>query len=136
MKIWYGYGSEHSMNLVMIGQFNDARDAEKAKEVIERLTEAVEADVDSGLMNIGERSDRFTDSMRDLLSKMKMYSIGPAELEQFAYDATIKVESNKVVVTTDEIDVSAYLKVLLDTGGRVEVYSAHNYPETKYGRGM
>lgn len=136
MKIWYGYGSEHSMNLVMIGQFNDARDAEKAKEVIERLTEAVEANIDAGLMDVGASSDRFTDDMRDLLSKVKMYSIGPAELDQFAYDATVKVESNKVVVTTDEIDVSAYLKVLLDTGARVEVYSAHNYPETEYGRGM
>ena len=29
MKIWNGYGSEHSMNLVMIGRFKTVGEAEK-----------------------------------------------------------------------------------------------------------
>ena len=29
MKLWYGYGSEHSNNLVMIGQFKSVEDAEE-----------------------------------------------------------------------------------------------------------
>src|SRR6266481_7179904 len=47
MKIWYGYGSEHSMRLVMIGHFREVTDAERAKEAIDRLTAQVSADVDS-----------------------------------------------------------------------------------------
>lgn len=135
MKIWYGYGSEHSMNLVMIGRFKDAGDASKAKEVIERLTEQVNADVEAGGIVISGRTDRFTDAMLDLLTKVNVHSIGPAELEQFAYDVNVKVDSDQVVVTTDEIDVSAFLKVLLDKGARVEVFSAHDYAGTGYGRG-
>ena len=58
MKIWYGYGSEHSMNLVMTGKFKDAGDAAKAKEVIDWLSEQVASDVEADLMVDGEGTDR------------------------------------------------------------------------------
>jgi hypothetical protein len=135
MKIWYGYGSEHSMNLVMIGQFKEAGDAIKAQKIIDEITKQVDADVEAKLMIIGEPSNRYTDNMLDLLRTLGIYNIGPTELEQFAYDVKVKAEGAKVVVTTDESDVSAFLKVLIDTGARVEVYSAHDYSETEHGRG-
>ncbi|OGO42387.1 MAG: hypothetical protein A2W36_04320 [Chloroflexi bacterium RBG_16_58_14] len=135
MKIWKGFSSEHSMNLVMIGRFMDAGDAAKAKQVIDWLTEQVDAEVEAGLMKIGEPADRYTNSMLELLRKTNITNIGSTELEQFAYDVTIKIEETQVVVTTDEIEVSAFLKVLLDMGARVEVYSAHDYHGTGYGRG-
>jgi hypothetical protein len=135
MKVWYGFGSEHSADLVMIGRFKKVGDATKAKEIINSLIGQLRADEEAGLMKIGDRADRYTDGMLNLLGKVSVHSIGPAELEQFAYDVTIKVENNEVVLTTDEIDVSAFLKVLLDKGARVEVYSAHDYPDTEQGRG-
>lgn len=135
MKLWFGYSSEHSSNLVMIGRFKTVSDATKVKEIIEQLTEQVRADEQAGLLKIGELTDRYTVDMLNLLQKVKVHSIGPAELEQFAYDVRVKVENNEVVLTTDEIDVSAFLKVLLDNGARVEVYSAHDYPNTEHGRG-
>jgi hypothetical protein len=39
----------------------------------------------------------------------------------------------KVVINTDEIEVSAFLKLLIDNGAKVEVYSAHDYPDEKDG---
>lgn len=136
MKLWYGYGSEHSMNLVMIGQFKDADDATKAKEVIERITEQVEIDIDADQIEVGEQTDRYSDDMLTLLgSGLNIHGIYPAELEQFVYDVSVEVEDDKVLVTTEEIDVSAFLKVLLDQGARVEVYSTHHHPGTGYGRG-
>ncbi len=133
MKLWYGYGSEHSMNLVMIGRFKEAGGAEKVKQLIEQLTETVNADVAAGLINICDPTDRFSDAMREFLWKVKVHSIGPSELEQFVYDVSVKVEGTQLVLRTDESEVSAFLKVLLDNGARVEVYSAHNYPETQEG---
>lgn len=135
MKLWFGYGSEHSSNLVMIGRFKDLNDASKTKEIIERLTKQVQAEEQAGLIKIGERPDRYTDDMLNLLQEVKVYSIAAAELEQFAYDFTIKIEKNEVVLATEEIDVSAFLKVLIDKGARIEVYSAHDYPDTEHGRG-
>lgn len=136
MKLWYGYGSEHSMNLVMIGQFKDGGEATKVKEVIERITEQVNLDIEADHIEVGEQTDRYSDDMLTLLgSGVNVHGIYPAELEQFAYDVSVEVEDDKVLVTTEEIDVSAFLKVLLDKGARVEVYSAHHHPGTGYGRG-
>ncbi len=136
MKLWYGYGSEHSMNLVMIGQFKDAGEATKAKEVIERITEQVNLDIEADHIEVGEQTDRYSDDMLTLLtSGVNVHGIYPAELEQFVYDVSVEVEDDKVLVTTEEIDVSAFLKVLIDKGARVEVYSAHHHPGTGYGRG-
>jgi hypothetical protein len=130
MKIWYGHGSEHSANLVMIGHFKDVTTATKAKEVIDRLTEQVQIDCDAGKMDVGSGStNRYTDAMTNLLNKLKVYDVGPPELEQFAYDVNVDTKGNQVVIRTDESDIAAFLKVLLDRGARVEVYSAHDYPE-------
>jgi hypothetical protein len=135
MKVWQLFGSEHSANLVMIGRFKEVGDATKAKEIIDSIIEQVRADEEAGRIKIGDQTDRYSRGMLDLLGKVEVHSIGPAELEQFAYEVTLKVESNAIVLTTEEIDVSAFLKVLLDKGARVEVYSAHDYPGTEHGRG-
>lgn len=133
MKIWKGYGSEHSMNLVMIGHFKEARDAEKVKELLDQLTSQVMQDTGGGKI---ERlpQDRFTDDMLKLLRQLKLYILRPTELEQLLYDIHVDVDGDKIVVTTDEADVSAFLKVLLEKGARIEVYSAHDFPNTEYGR--
>lgn len=135
MKIWYQHGSEHSANLVMIGHFADATDATKAKEIIDELTRQVSADQDQGTIVVGSPSERYGKDTLDLLLRLNIGSIGPRELEQFLYDFSVEVKGSKVILTTEEIDVSAFLKVMFDQGARVEVYSAHTHPDTEYGRG-
>ena len=44
MKIWTGYSSEHSMNLVLIGKFKQAKDAEAVADVINKLGEQASKD--------------------------------------------------------------------------------------------
>jgi len=134
MKIWYQHGSEHSANLVMIGHFENAADAMKAKEIIEALTEQVSEDQSKGTLILGSPTDRYGDEMLDLLVRLNI-SIGPQEVEQFAYEFSVKVDGNDLVLTTEELDISAFLKVMYLNGARVEVYSAHDYPDTLHGRG-
>ena len=131
MKLWYGYGSEHSMDLVMIGRFEDARDAARMKDLIQRITERVNADAATGVIRSDGSTDRFSDSMIEFLYREKVYHVGPAELEQFAYDVSVTVDGNAIVVRTDECDISAFLKLLIDNKARVEVFSAHHYPESQ-----
>jgi hypothetical protein len=126
MKIWKGYGSEHSSNLVMIGRFKTVADAQKTKEVIDKLVEAVSTEDRSG-----ERRDRYGGAMLELLSNLNVHSVSPSELEQFSYDISVSVKDDQIVVRTDEVDVSGYLKVLFDKGARIEVFSAHDYPEAQ-----
>ena len=131
MKFWTGFGSEHSMNLVMIGRFVDAGDAAEAKRLIGQLTGLVTEAVTAGQIRIGEPEERFSDEVRDFLYKHELYSIGPAELEQFAYDVQVDHSGKTVEVSTDESDVSGFLKVLLAHKGRVEVFSAHHHDKDK-----
>ena len=135
MKIWHQYGSEHSANLVMIGKFKSVSEATKAKEIIDNLTRQVNEDVDKGTIVVGSPRERYGEEMLDLMWKLNVHSIGPGELEQFAYDFNVDVENDSVIVTTEEIDISAFLKVLFDQGACIQVYSAHHYPDTDHGRG-
>jgi hypothetical protein len=127
MKIWWGYGSEHSMNLVMIGRF--ASDAEATEELIQRITTGVQDDIDAGNIEVGEASQRFSTAMLDLLMSLDVQFLRPTDLEQFAYDANVVTRGDSVIIRTDEYDVQAYLKVLLMRGARIDVFSAHDYPE-------
>ncbi|SRR5579885_1797502 len=135
MKIWYGYGTEHSMNLVMIGCFKEMADADKAEQLIDFFMEKVRSEVDLKTMEIGDPPPHYSDEWMDFLRRMNVYYLGPAEMEQFAYDVKLKRDGNKIVLTTDESEVSAFLKIMLYEGARVEVYSAHNYPEAGKGGG-
>jgi hypothetical protein len=125
MKIWNSYGSEHSANLVMIGTFKDAASAEKAKAIIDEITDFMNTSGDDH-----RNADRYSDGVMQLLQKVGFNSVYPAELEQFTYDVHSNVNGNQVVFATDEVDVSAFLKLMVERGARVEVYSAHDYPES------
>ena len=48
---------------------------------------------------------------------LNVMSLSPPELEQFLYDVSVKAESDKIIITTAEVDISAFLKVLFTQGG-------------------
>lgn len=133
MKIWFGVGTEHSMNLVMIGHFEDAASAEQARDLIDQFTTAARTEYEEKRLEAGEYSDRYSEPILDLLNSTDVHSIEPNELQQFLYGANVERNGSEVVITTDEIEVQAYLKLMLSEGARVEVYSAHDHPGTGYG---
>lgn len=128
MKTWNSYGSEHSANLVMIGSFKDATSAQKAQEVIDEITSYI-CDGDQEYEGV----DRYPEGTRAFLEKCGFYP-SPPELSQFRMDIRSKVKDNKVIIETDEDEISGFLKLLVTKGARVEVYSAHDYPDTGVGR--
>ncbi len=134
MKLWNQYGSEHSANLVMIGHFKETTKAIKAKEIIDALSKQVAEDQEKGNLVIGSPSEHFGEEMLNLMMRLNIGSIGPQELEQFAYDVKVKLDGQDIVLTTEEFDISAFLKVMFDQGARIEIYSAHHHPGTGHGR--
>lgn len=131
MKMWHEYGSEHSMNLVMIGHFKNPDDAEKTQNLIKQLSKGLEGKVD-----VGASSNRFGEDVLALLREADCHILAPSELEQFLYDTSTRVEGDQIILTTDEADVSAFLKLMIMKGAKVEVYSAHDYPDGKDGQGQ
>ena len=115
------------MNLVMIGQFKDSREAAQAFAALQQIKTQVNHDEESGLLEVGNPPDRYTEGMMKLLNNLGSYSLHPGEFVQFIYDVDFALKDDKIVITTDEADFSAFLKVLVDEGARVEVYSAHHH---------
>ncbi len=123
MKIWSSYGSEHSMNLVMIGRFRNLNELEEAKELIDALTVKLRE-----CTNLDDVTSRYTDETREIQIEHNFYQLRPQELEQFLYDYSIDQNDNALILTTDESEVSSFLKIFLHKAAKVEVYSAHDYP--------
>ncbi|UQN10661.1 DUF6375 family protein [Deinococcus sp. QL22] len=134
MKVWQGYGSEHSMNLVMIGTFATEAEADEVERLIQRITKQVDIAVAEGILEVGENNREFGEGLRTLLRELNLYSLNAREMEQFRYDVSTEVKGRRLVLTTDEIDVSAFMKILVDKGAKVEVYSAHHHHGTGLGR--
>ena len=134
MKVWFEYGSEHSSNLVMIGHFREVRDATRILEVLDQIREQVELDERDDLIGVWGHTERYPERTRKLLNEFRINTLTPTELEQFCFEFHADVDEDKVVITTNEYEVSAYLKVMVESGARVEVYSADNFPNSDYGR--
>lgn len=130
MKIWNVYGSEHSSNLVMIGHFKSSNDAEKTLKLIEQLSNKLQDKVD-----VNSSSNRYTDEVNNVLREANCYILSPFELEHFLYDVSTRVEGDKIILETDETEISAFFKLMVHKGAKVEIYSAHDYPDTPNGRG-
>jgi hypothetical protein len=118
------------MNLVMIGHFKSTEDSKKTYRLIEQLTEGLINKID-----VGSQRDRFDEGVMDLLKETKCYNLSPIELEQFLYDISTRLDKENIIITTDESEVSVFLKLMIENGAKIEIYSAHDYPDTDYGRG-
>lgn len=124
MKIWNGYGTEHSMNLRMIGHFKSEEDAKTTHDLINKLSAELIDKID-----IDSNRENFDEEVRAILKEANCYLLSPGELEHFLYDTHTRVEGDKIILETDETEISAFFKLMIDKGAKVEVYSAHEYPE-------
>lgn len=128
MKIWNGYGSEHSMNLVLIGRFKRAQDAEKVEKDIEKLSAQASIDDCDAIPFAKSEDQKFSDDMLSLLRSLNLYTLGPTDLGQLISDHDLKRKDDLITVTTDESEVSAFVKLFIEAGAKVEIFSAHDYP--------
>jgi len=127
MKMWTNQGSEHSASLVMIGRFKTVESAKAAKAQIDEITEFICNRTSDDL----ESNDRYPADVMELFRRLNLFIIAPQELQQFRYDVNVKSKDNEIRLSTDEYDISGFLKVLVDRGAKVEVYSSHDYPDPK-----
>lgn len=129
VKVWFGFGSEHSANLVMIGRFHTETDARAVQDLIEKLTQQVRTDDEAGELRLGGEGDRFTEELRALLRDENLLSLAPYEIEMLAYDFDLQRWDDRIRLWTDEIDIGVFVKLMIERGAKVEVFSAHDHPE-------
>ncbi|WP_406360791.1 DUF6375 family protein [Streptomyces sp. NBC_00715] len=127
MRIWNGYGSEHSMDLVLIGRFQTVTGAKAAEERMEALKALAEdAWSDDDWQSPGERMPR---ELGEALAEMKLYDMGRYDVDVFALDHTVTRIGETVRIWTDESDVQGFLKALLHYGAKIEIFSRYEWDE-------
>ena len=127
MRIWHSFGSEHSMDLVLVGRFETVSDAETAVERMEALKVLAEAEWSD---DSWQRQDELLpEALTDELIKLRLYEMGRWDVDNYAYDHTIKRSGSTVQIRTEESEVQGFLKVLIHLGARVEVFSRHQWNE-------
>ncbi|GAA2476058.1 hypothetical protein GCM10023100_55260 [Actinocorallia cavernae] len=127
MRIWHSYGSEHSMDLVLIGTFETVSGAEAAMERMEALKTLAEAEwSDDDWLRVDERMPR---TLADELGKLRLYDMGRSDVDIYALDHSVQRTGSTVRVWTEESEVQGFVKVLVNLGARVEVFSRHHWNE-------
>lgn len=127
MRIWHSYGAEHSMDLVLIGTFETVSDAEAAIERMEALKALADAEWSDD--DWRRQDERMPGTLADELRKLKLHEMGRFDVDIYAYEHTVERKGSAVRVWTEESEVQGFLKVLLQLGARVEVFSRHHWNE-------
>lgn len=127
MRIWHSYGSEHSMDLVLVGTFETVSGAAAAIERMEALKTLAEADWEED--DWRHPDERMPAPLADELRKLKLYEMGRPDVDIYAYEHTVERKGTTVRIWTEESEVQGFLKVLIHLGARVEVFSRHHWNE-------
>ena len=127
MRIWHSYGSEHSMDLVLVGTFETVTGAEAAVERMEALKSLAEAEWSDDDWRSSD--ERMPSTLVDELTKLKLYEMDRSDVDIYAFEHSVERNGATVRVWTEESEVQGFLKVLIHLGARVEVFSRHNWNE-------
>jgi hypothetical protein len=111
----------------MVGRFADAEHARAVEEAFQRITEQASSDTEEAFANMHDPDSRFSDEMLALLGELKSYSLGPVDVEQFRYEYSLERRDAEISIHTEELDVQGFLKLMIDKGARVEIFSAHEH---------
>jgi alpha-amylase/alpha-mannosidase (GH57 family) len=124
MKIWNSYGSEHSAQLVLIGRFKTIADADGAHRVLTEINDYMRTHSPELFQAV-----RYPPEFQALLEGLKIHNLSVHEIDQFSYEVHATLKEDEVRISTNEPDISAYLKVMVDRGAKVEVFTTLSYPE-------
>jgi len=133
MKVWFGYGSENSTNFVIIGTFKKAGDAQRALDIIKEASLVADAESKAGRLDSTTAAGEMSSALLDFVSRTNMALLRDKDLGDLLFEFHPRVDGDKLVITTEEADVGAFVKAITHFQGRVEIYSAHDY-KSKYGR--
>ena len=92
MKVWVGYGSEHSANLVIVGTFKSEASAKKAQSLLEELTAIAERDEKAGKLRLEGGNRQFSDTHLDFAMKNNFAWFNHDDPAQLLYENSAKVE--------------------------------------------
>ena len=125
MKIWFNYGSEHSLNIALIGHFKKAVDAKAFEQDLENLKKFLQEN-----SNYKFNILSFDPSIKEYLAKEQIAFLSPEQLDQILSYEVLKRDGAKIEVTSDEL-LDGLVSWMIMKGAKVEIFSLHDYPEVR-----
>ena len=129
MKIWLGFGSEHSANLIMIGRFTTPEDAEVASRQLKALHGLISEQFDYDRFDENPMSLYADGPLREMLTKLELPHFSPEDIEHIARGYSSERSGAQIEIRTEEDDVNGFLKFMIGKGALVEVYSAYDFSD-------
>jgi hypothetical protein len=111
----------------MVGHFADESAAKATELVFERIKERIYKDMNTEGYDPGEDAPDLTDEMGQLLREINVWSLAPADVENFAYDHSVTRDGADLILTTDENAIGGFVKLLVDNDARIEIFSMHSH---------
>src|SRR5688572_8562883 len=115
MKIWVGHGSEHSARLILVGHFRDEGRARLTEERIKALDELALKQPEPDWEH---REEWYDEPTREALDSIRLWQIGPADLENFRYEHGVARDGDRIEISTEEYEIQGLIKVLVLAGAR------------------
>lgn len=129
MKIWVGFGSEHSAALRMIGHFGSPEDAEVAREQLQKLCDLAVEKFDHERFAENPWAWYLDSELRKSLEDLALFGFTPEDLASLVGEHLIDRHGSEIHIRTEETAVGGLIKFMIDRPVRVEVYSAHHFPD-------
>lgn len=121
MKIWHEHAADHSSNLRIVGRFKDAADAKKAADLLNEVL-----DIASKGHRI-EPGRYYSAEMLEFINRTS-FSVSPEAVESAQYHFPVAPQGAQIEVRTDDMLIQVIIEAFIHAGGKVEVYSLHDYP--------
>ena len=116
MKIWQATSAEHSHNLRIVGEFKTVEKAQAAEEALRGLIEAA-----------CEESEK-SRPVYEIANKFKVQDLTASDFDGLKYCHDVRDANGKQIeIFTDEGEVQGLIKILWELGGKVQLYSQHEW---------
>lgn len=127
MKLWYGYSSEHSSRIKLIGRFKTSAAGKEFEESLNQMRELVVENYDECLNNV----DKFPRHILDLLfhgAIKNTQTLAAHDLLDFGNEMSVDLKDKEIVISSDECNWAGVIKMLIEAGAKIEMFSEHDYP--------
>jgi hypothetical protein len=118
----------------MIGSFRSEDDARKIETLFHEVHQLANEEYAAGRLRDDWSNTRFSDRMLSFFTEKNIVDFGHNDAAIFLYEYALNREGDRLVLTTEEGELNAFIKLMLKGGAKVELYSAHHHPG-RYGRG-
>ena len=128
MKVWYCYSSEHSSRMKIIGRFKTEESARMFEADFNKMKQLVKDNYDTCFT----APDEFPRLILDELFKGTVkhaQTLSPHDLLDFANDMSDYREGNCFTISSDEYNWAGVIKMMIEAGSKIEIFSEHDYPE-------